>query len=183
MNPPADPRTPGLVGTTGADDCAAPASQHPGSLTAGMARHRAAIFFGIGSAFVILGGLVAAVTGPLKLTHGSWLTAYLVLVCGVAQCAIGLAQERLAVHPVRPRTSWIQLICWNAGNAAVIAGTLTALPIVTDIGVVLVIPLILTMHAVRNSPQRLLSRSYSAVMSVLIVSIPIGLLLAHLRHG
>ncbi len=32
---------------------------------------------------VIVGGLVAAVAGPLGLAQGSWLAAYLVLVCGV----------------------------------------------------------------------------------------------------
>lgn len=144
----------------------------------------AAVFFGLGSGFVVLGGLVAAVTGPLSLAHGSWLAAYLVLVCGAAQCALGLAQQRLAALPVHPRTVRTQLTCWNVGNAAVIAGTLTAVPAVVDVGgVLVVIPLLLTIRAVRKSPRRLPALGYSAVMAVLIVSIPIGLVLAHLRHG
>ncbi|MCE5292393.1 MAG: hypothetical protein LLG14_24605, partial [Nocardiaceae bacterium] len=43
----------------------------------------------LGMSQVILGGLVAAVTRPLALTHGSWLAAYLVLVGGVAQYTMG----------------------------------------------------------------------------------------------
>ena len=53
---------------------------------------------GIGS--VVLGGLVAAVTEPLDLTHGSWVAAYLVLVGGVGQGAMGRA--RLRRPDVRP---------------------------------------------------------------------------------
>jgi len=36
-----------------------------------------------GAGCVIVGGLVAAVTGPSGLEQGSWLAAYSVLVCGV----------------------------------------------------------------------------------------------------
>lgn len=148
------------------------------------ARRAPAVFFGIGSVFVVLGGLVAAVTGPLKLSHGSWLAAYLVLVCGVAQCAFGLAERHLVVTPVRPGAFRAQLICWNAGNAAVVAGTLTAVEAVVDVGgALLVIPLVLTVLAVRNSPHRLLRLGCIAVMGVLAVSIPVGLVLSYLRHG
>lgn len=182
LNPPAR-RMSDLAerGTIRRDDSEAPPSRHP---TGRLAGHAATIFFVIGSCFIVLGGLVAAVTGPLGLSHGSWLAAYLVLVCGAAQCAMGPAQQYLAVHPIPARTSWIQLICWNLGNAAVIAGTLTAVPVVVDIGGGLVtIPLILTVRAVRNSSRRLLCRAYSAAMGILIISIPVGLTLAHLRHG
>ena len=143
-----------------------------------------AVFFWLGTGFVILGGLVAAVTAPLSLAHGSWLAAYLVLVCGAAQCALGLAQQNLAEPAVGPSTARTQLICWNAGNAAVIAGTLTALPAIVDIGgILVVVPLVLTIRAVRNSPRRMPAMAYSAVMALLIVSIPVGLVLSYLRHG
>jgi hypothetical protein len=45
----------------------------------------AEILIFVGASCVVLGGLVAAFTGPLQLTDGSWLAAYLVLVCGEAQ--------------------------------------------------------------------------------------------------
>ena len=46
-----------------------------------------------GAASIVLGGLVAAVTGPLELEHGSWAAAYLVLVSGVAQWVMGEARS------------------------------------------------------------------------------------------
>lgn len=153
-------------------------ANHRGSL----ADRPESLLFIVGSCCVVVGGLVAAVAGPLKLDHGSWLAAYLVLVCGAAQCAIGIAQPQLAAVPVRARAYWIGLICWNVGNAAVIAGTLAAVPIVVDIGgVSLLIPLVGTIRVVRTSSRRLLSLAYRAVIGILIVSIPIGLALAHLH--
>lgn len=140
------------------------------------------IMFVVGSCFVVVGGLVAAATGPLKLDQGSWLAAYLVLVCGVAQCAIGVAQRRLAGAPVRARSYWMQLICWNVGNAAVIVGTLAAVPLVADLGgVALIIPLVVTIRAVQTASRPLLSWGYRAVIGILIISIPIGLTLGHLH--
>lgn len=140
------------------------------------------IGFIVGSCFVIVGGLVAAATGPLKLDQGSWLAAYLVLVCGVAQCAIGIAQQQLATHPIQARSYWTQLICWNVGNAAVIAGTLAVIPLIADLGgVALMIPLVVTIRAVQTSSRPLLGWGYRAVIGILIVSIPIGLTLGHLQ--
>jgi hypothetical protein len=77
-----------------------------------------------------------------------------VLVCGVAQCAIGIAQPQLATLPVLPRAAyWIGLICW-IGNAAVIAETLAAVPIVADIGgVSLLIPLVGIIRSVGPLPD------------------------------
>jgi hypothetical protein len=140
------------------------------------------ILFIVGACCIVVGGLVAAVAAPLKLDHGSWLAAYLVLVCGVAQCAIGIAQPQFAALPFRAWAYRIGLICWNVGDAAFIAGTLAAVPIVADIGgVSLLIPLVVTIRAVRTSSRRLLSWGYRAAMGVLIVSIPVGLTLGHLH--
>ena len=93
----------------------------------------------LGSVFVILGGVVAAVTGPLEFAKGSWLAAYLVLVCGVPQNAVGwIAGGRLTVS-----RGWVLVAGWNIGNGAVIAGTLTGLPYVVDLGgLVLLVPLV-----------------------------------------
>lgn len=56
-------------------------------------------FVSSGTALVVLGGLVSAVAAPWGPAHGR-LVAYLVLVCGVAQCAMGLAQEYLGAERV-----------------------------------------------------------------------------------
>lgn len=150
---------------------------------------------------VILGGLAAAVTGPLGLRNGSWLAAYLVLVCGVGSFAIGAVQARSAPTPVR---AWIQLSCWAVGNIAVIAGSLTGIPAVVDSGVVLlVIALLVALaHALRPAHPtgrrstdddiaglppapigRLVGWVYRCLLVLMIVSAPVGAVLAHLRSA
>lgn len=146
----------------------------------------------VGAGCVILGGLVAAVTGPLGLEQGSWLAAYLVLVGGVAQVAIGLAPLWLTVRPPTPRLGWSTLASWDLGSALVIAGTLAGLPLVVDGGsVLLVIGLATALYAVRRGAQhpspegsaRHLGWAYHGLLLVLLVSIPIGVVLAHVRAG
>jgi hypothetical protein len=156
-------------------------ANHRGNLTA---KHPTTIFVIVGSCFVVLGGLVAGATGPLKLDHGSWLAAYLVLVCDASQCAIGVAQPQLAARPFPERSHWIELICWNVGNAVVVAGTLAAIPILADLGgFSLLVSLVVTIRAVGTSSRPLLGWVYRAAMGILIVSIPIGLTLAHLQSA
>jgi len=148
----------------------------------------------VGVSSVVLGGLVAAVSGPLDLAHGSWLAAYLVLVCGVAQAAMGQPRFRRA-EVMQPRRGWVQIGGWNVGNAMVIGGTLTALPPVVDLGsVALIIALAIAFHAARSASDasacspagrasRLLDRAYRALLLVLACSLPAGILLSHLHHS
>lgn len=142
----------------------------------------------LGSGFVLLGGAVAAVTGPLELAKGSWLAAYLVLVCGVPQYLIG----RMISHWQIGRAGWVLLTCWNLGNAAVIAGTLLTATYLVDVGgVILLIPLLLLLWIVIRLKQptdgvpgrgAITARWLPVVLLLaLIVSIPIGLVLAHVR--
>jgi hypothetical protein len=141
------------------------------------------MFVVTGSGCVVLGGLVAAVTGPLELAKGSWLAAYFVLVCGVAQVAFGTVQVRLAGPSIPPARAWAQLTCWNLGNAAVIWGTLTGVPVIVDAGgALLVIGLGIAFLVSRPAGPRLAGRVYRCVLVVLLLSVPIGLALAHLRH-
>ena len=60
----------------------------------------------LGACGIVLGGLVAAVTGPLELEQGSWAAAYLVLVVGVAQVVVGLAPAFFAARPTTPLLGW-----------------------------------------------------------------------------
>ncbi|HEY6800038.1 MAG TPA: hypothetical protein VI121_05300 [Agromyces sp.] len=138
--------------------------------------------YALGAALVVAGGLVAAVTSPLALAKGSWLAAYLVLVCGVAQCM--LASQRPTGTSMDAATGRLRLMLvgWNAGNALVIVGVLTAIPIVVDVGgvvllAVLVTSLVETRHAAASARIVLLR----VALVLLIASIPIGLVLAHAR--
>ncbi len=154
----------------------------------------------MGGSFVVLGGLIAAITGPLGLNHGSWLAAYLVLVCGVAQFAMGTVQAGQAAsgQPMSTGRGWVQLASLNLGNAAVIVGTLTREPLVVDGGVVvLVVAFGIALHAVRpwaSQPvktfpgfqarswaNRFLLWGYRVFLLLLVVSLPVGSVLAHVR--
>src|SRR5699024_1676961 len=75
-------------------------------------------------AWVGTGGLVAAVPGPLGLEHGSWSAAFQVLVGGVMQGVLGIAQAHLAARRIGRRPLLAQLLTWNLGCLAVIGGTL-----------------------------------------------------------
>lgn len=132
---------------------------------------------------VVLGGLVAAVSGPLALSRGSWLAAYLVLVGGVAQIAMGgVASKRRTGN----RRVLAQLLGWNIGNGAVMTGTMTSTPYVVDAGGIVLMAVLAilfrdTLHATQLT--RWVRLAYLAMLAVLVASVPVGLALAHLRAG
>lgn len=139
----------------------------------------------LGSGCVILGGLVAAVTGPLGISNGSWLAAYLVLVCGVGSYAIGTMQARPALSPISSGWGWVQLGCWCAGNAALVAGAMAVRAGVVDVGVpLLVVALVIALTDDVHRSQvsgRWRSLAYRCLLVVLILSTPVGAVLAHVR--
>lgn len=139
--------------------------------------------FAAGVACVVAGGFVAAFTGPLDLAKGSWAAAYLVLVCGTASCAIGAAEDRLVRRPMSVPLAWTQAGAWAAGNAAVIAGTLTRLPPVVDVGAALLVAVLgIALARTRGAAPGVATQVYRLVLVVLLASIPVGILLAHLRN-
>lgn len=145
----------------------------------------AAVMVVTGRGSVVIGGLAAAATGPLTLAHGSWLAAYLVLVCGVSTYAIGTVQGRPAEPGMPPVWASAQLGCWWLGNAAVMTGVLTEKPAVVDAAVaplVLALAVALTDTARQGrhgSSSRLARWAYRGLLVALVVSAPIGAVLAH----
>lgn len=142
----------------------------------------------LGATSVVVGGLVAAVTGPLVLSKGSWLAAYLVLVCGVPQYLMG----RVTAHWGVVRAGWLLLVSWNVGNAAVLAGTLLAVRWLVDAGgMFLLVPLIVVLRALLGRPlpgdvvkiSELWRWLLIVFLFALVISIPIGLVLGHVRAG
>jgi hypothetical protein len=144
-------------------------------------------FVVLGTGFVIVGGLVSAASGLAPSEHGSWAAAYLVLIAGVAQAALGLGQTHLAARAPSPRSRLAELLLWNAGNAAVLAGTLLGVVPVVDVGgALLVVALVVVVQQVRG--ERSGNRwwplwSFRVLVLILLVSIPIGLVLARSRPG
>ena len=140
-----------------------------------------------GAAQVIIGGLLAAVTAHATTQKTAWATAYVVLVGGVAQIILGWAFTELAPR-TKPKWSWSVFVAWNLGNLGVLLGQLTGSLLVTDVGsAVLAVGLILTLVATwrdaknRDVPHPILLLGFRIVMVVLAISIPIGVVLAHLR--
>ena len=150
-------------------------------MTAGAAV-RPGPLFAAGVACVLIGGLVAAATGPLDLAKGSWAAAYLVLVCGASSCAIAAAQARPRGTAVAPAAAGAQAAAWALGNAAVLAGTLTGLPVAVDAGgVLLAAALGIALALTRGTAPGLVRTAYRLALVGLLLSVPVGAALAHLR--
>ena len=67
---------------------------------------------------------MAAVTAHNPTQHGTWAVAYLVLVGGVAQIAVGVGQALHTTTRVSPRVVAAEFTAFNLGNAGVLLGTL-----------------------------------------------------------
>lgn len=140
----------------------------------------------VGSGGVVLGGLVAAVTGPLKLSSGSWLAAFLVLVVGVAQIAFGAGRGLLPTALPLPRRVWTEVVAWNLGNLLVIVGTLAQSVWLVAFGSLVVLAaLVLFAEAVtvRDAAYRRLAAAYRVLVVFLAVSVAVGMVLSLVRHG
>ena len=124
-------------------------------------------------AWVITGGLTAAVTA-----------AFQVLVGGVMQGVLGTAQQRLAARAPGRGVLLIELLTWNLGGLAVIGGTVLGAPLLVDAGgALLVVTMVLMLRAVgrRTQGPTWLLWVFRAALMLTAVSIPVGLVLAHLR--
>lgn len=144
--------------------------------------------FGVGAAAVVAGGLVAAATAPSPSEHGSWAAAYLVLVVGVAQIALGAGQAALTASGPSVRTLRFEVAGWNLANAAVIAGTLANVNVLLYIGGALLMAVLATFaSAVRGTAlaaaqgRRWPVYALRAIVVLLLVSVPVGLVLATVR--
>jgi len=136
----------------------------------------------LGYACIALGGLAAAVTGPLQWRLGSWLAAYLVLVGGLAQLVVSAQRRILRTPPTGAAATWLRVLGWPVGNAFVVLGSLTSLPVLTDIGgVVLVAVAVLALVNTRRAGAPVLAWLVRLFYLALVISVPIGLVLATLR--
>jgi hypothetical protein len=143
-------------------------------------------FLVVGSASIVAGGIVAAVTRPTGFELGSWAAAYLVLVGGVAQIALGVGQAWLAHEtPGGSRTRW-ELVAWNGSLALTLLGSLLPAPLLTTLGAVaLVAALWLFFVGVRaeGGASNAFRVLYRSVIVVVLVGTPVGIALSWIRHG
>lgn len=102
------------------------------------------------------------------------------------QAGLGVAQSALAGRPISRRVLAAELLTWNLGCLAVIAGTVLAAPLIVDAGgLLLVVAMAFMIRAVgrgAKGPAWALW-TYRAFLVLAFVSIPIGLFLAHTRAG
>lgn len=144
-------------------------SSHSAPSAAGMA---------IGVACIILGGLIAAITGPLQLEKGSWVSAYLVLVAGVIQYALAI-QEKILDAPQQPvGRLWTRNLLWTAGNAVVILGAFTDLQFFVGLGgLALIAVLVMCLLHTKGARRQGLAWLARALYLVVVLSVPVGLVL------
>ena len=148
-------------------------------------------FVVVGAAAVAAGGAVAAVTRPTGFELGPWLAAFLVLVGGVAQIALGAGQAWVADRLPDTGTVRAELTIWNIGLAATMAGSLLPAPLLTALGAVAVlIALALFLSATRPHHDAAAAVAprwarilYPLGIVVLLISTPIGLVLSWTLHG
>jgi hypothetical protein len=136
---------------------------------------RAWLFAATGTvAIIVAGGLSAALAhAPTRGTM--WLTAYLVLVVGVAQIALGVGQARLASRPPTPALLGSEWLLFNGANALVIYGRLLARPAAVAVGaVVLAVALGLFLRGVRGAGGGWLLQVYRLLVALLACSALVG---------
>ena len=144
----------------------------------------------LGVATTVAGGLVAAAVAHDPTEKPVWASAYLVLVAGLSQIALALGRGLLAPRPPQSAVIARDFTVFALGNAGVLIGTLTDTLWLVDVGgVLLVMALGLMIWGVRAGPGGDtpthqpawwvgLLWLYRVLVLVLLVSIPIGLVLA-----
>lgn len=142
------------------------------------------LFAVAGTAAIVAAGALAAGVASAPSEFTVWATAYLALVVGVVQVALGLGAGALAVRPVGAVLAASTFVLFNAASALVIVGTgldgvlgwNTAL---VDVGGLALIPAMgLFLYMVRGARSGAWLACYRIVTAVILVSMPIGLFLA-----
>lgn len=140
-------------------------------------------FVVLGTIGVVGGGLLSAAIAPTPSYHGSWAVAYVVLVVGVAQVVLGVAQTAVTDGSVRGRMVVTQAVCWNVGSAATITGTLLGIAPILYFGAVLqIFTLALFLLATRHLRRERTLLIMRVIIVILIISAPVGIILQALTH-
>lgn len=140
-------------------------------------------FAALGSVSVLTGGIVAAaIAAPHPTRHGVWAVAYLVLVGGVSQIALGAGQALLTDTPTSAKRAGITAVLFNLANIGVLTGVISGLiPVLHPSATLLMVTLGLCLYGVRGSTRRGWPLySYRLIVAVLALSIPIGLVVTTL---
>ncbi|MCU6481538.1 hypothetical protein [Arthrobacter sp. A2-55] len=141
-------------------------------------------FLTLGGISLILGGVVSAASAGSPSYTSAWAVAYLVLVGGLAQLVLGIGQAELASKRLPAGLLAAEVALLNLSTVAVLLGTILTAPALTYAGAgLLLVTLVAFIWAVRGASQHLpwLLWAFRIMVVVLLVSAPIGLVIAHSR--
>lgn len=135
----------------------------------------------IGAVAVVAGGLVAAVARPANWDHGSWASAYLVLVGGVATWVGGSALAFLAGERAGISSTATNVVCglWVAANATVMVGALTntVAALLVGSGLLVAILVVSAYWVARGAPGSRWRILYLSAVALVVASVPVGVVL------
>jgi hypothetical protein len=141
-------------------------------------------FVVLGMVCMAAGGLLSAATALAPSEQAAWAVAYLVLVGGLAQAGLGAGQALLASEAPPCGVVIAEVLAWNLGNAAVLAGELLHRGPVVDVGgALLAAALVLLIRSTRRAAvrRRWKPLAFRGLVLLLAVSIPVGLVVGELR--
>lgn len=139
-------------------------------------------FIPLGWAAIVAAGVIAAAIAHQPTEAMVWMVAYLVLIAGAAQVAIGRGLHALPDAPPPASASWGQWVLLNLGHAGIIAGTLSAeFPTVAGATVVYWIAGVWLALSVRPAARKPGLVWFRGLITVLLISSLIGLSLSWMR--
>jgi len=146
----------------------------------------AGVFETIGVLAVAGGGLVAAFSARRPSRLVLWLVAYLVLVEGLVQFGLATGWQQLGSFAGGPALA--AFLLYNLGNASVIVGrtlkgrTPRALLLVRLGGALLAVSMLLLLWSVRHAAGSWTLLWFLALVVIIFISMPVGLLLSARRQ-
>lgn len=139
----------------------------------------AGVFVATGVIAVAAGVSLAVGAAPMLAAEAGWLTAYLILIAGAAQIALGAGQAWLAAVPVGFERGACEWGAINLGNIGIVAGSLLgSFWIVVAGTAVFVLALALFALGVRRTRHPRWRIAYAALIVFLAMMALVGLALA-----
>lgn len=147
-------------------------SPHARALAAGA-------FVATGIVATIFGGLLATGAVPALAAEGGWLAAYLIVVAGIAQIALGAGQAWLAAACPGFERNAFEWGALNLGNLGVVTGSLLgSFWIVLSGSIAFVAALGLFARGVRPVRRRVWAWLYYGLLALLLALAGVGVRLA-----
>lgn len=140
-------------------------------------------FLVVAALAITAAGITAAVVAHAPTQPLIWMIAYLILVVGVAQAALGSVQASMSRSPLPVRFRLAQFLLFNAGNAGVIVGTLSSSWLIVLAGTLLfAAALAMFLYSSWKCRGGWLLHVYRVLLTILFTGSIVGLALSATRH-